>query len=62
MAEIMKIEKVNGKHYQSWKYHVIVKLVFMERGLLGFRQGHETAPVEGEKCQLIRVRQLKHTH
>ena len=43
MAEIMKIESLNGKNYQSWKYNI--KLLLMERGLWGFTQeGQETPP------------------
>ncbi|CAB4020330.1 Retrovirus-related Pol poly from transposon TNT 1-94 [Paramuricea clavata] len=45
MAEITKIDKLNGKNYQSWKYNV--KLVLMERGLWGFTQeGKEIPPDE----------------
>ena len=45
MAEITKIEKLNGKNYQSWKYNM--KLVLMQRGLWGFTQeGQETAREE----------------
>ena len=40
---VSKIEKLNGRNYQSWKYNV--KLVLMERGLWGFTQeGQETPP------------------
>ena len=43
LTEITKIEKLNGRNYQSWKYNV--KLVLMERGLWGFTQeGRETPP------------------
>ena len=43
VSEITKIEKLNGRNYQSWKYNV--KLVLMERGLWGFTQeGQETPP------------------
>ena len=43
LSEITKIEKLNGRNYQSWKYSV--KLVLMERGLWGFTQeGQETPP------------------
>ena len=42
MAEITKIERLDGKNYQSWKYNI--KLVLMERGLWGFVDGTETAP------------------
>eukprot|EP00794_Sanderia_malayensis_P000747 gene747-25_t len=45
MAEITKIEKLNGSNYQSWKYNV--KLLLMERGLWGFTQpDQERAPAE----------------
>ena len=39
MAEITKIEKLNGRNYQSWKYNM--KLVLMERGLWGIAEGTE---------------------
>ena len=42
MAEITKIEHLDGKNYQSWKYNF--KLVLMERGLWGFVEATETAP------------------
>ena len=43
MSEITKVEPLNGKNYQSWKYNM--KLVFMERGLWGFTQeGQEVPP------------------
>ena len=43
MAEITKIESLNGKNYQSLRYNI--KLVLMERGLWGFTQeGQETPP------------------
>jgi hypothetical protein len=44
MAEITKIENLNGKNDQSWKYNI--KLVLMERGLWGFIAGTETPPAE----------------
>ena len=44
MAEITKIEPLNGKNYQSWKYNI--KLVHMERGLWNFIDGNEEAPGE----------------
>ena len=45
MAEITRIEKLNGQNYQSWKYNM--KLLLMERGLWGFtQQGQETQPDE----------------
>ena len=43
VSEITKIEKLNGRNYQSWKFNV--KLVLMKRGLRGFTQeGQETPP------------------
>ena len=43
LSEITKIEKLNGRNYQSWKYYV--KLILMERGLWGFTQeGQESPP------------------
>ena len=39
MAEITKIDKLNGRNYQSWKYNM--KLVLMERGLWGIAEGSE---------------------
>eukprot|EP00795_Rhopilema_esculentum_P013175 gene13175-3975_t len=42
MAEITKIEQLNGKNYQSWKYNM--KLVLMERGLWGFIQDEQEVP------------------
>ena len=45
MAEITKIEHLNGRNYQSWKYNM--KLVLMERGLWRFIEGTEVAPVSG---------------
>ena len=44
MAEITKIEPLNGKNYQSWKYNI--KLVLMERGLWSFIAGNEEVPPE----------------
>ena len=44
MAEITKIEPLNGKNYQSWKYNI--KLVLMERGLWSFIEGNEEVPAE----------------
>ena len=41
MAEITKIERLDGKNYQSWKYNI--KLVLMERGLWRFVEGIEAA-------------------
>lgn len=57
MAEITKIDKLNGKNYQSWKYNV--KLVLMERGLWGFIEGLETAPAEGETTAVKNAYKLR---
>ena len=45
MVEITKIQHLNGRNYQSWKYNM--KLVLMERGLWRFIEGTEVAPVSG---------------
>ena len=42
MAEITKIERLDGENYQSWKYNI--KLVLMGRRLCGFVEGTGTAP------------------
>ncbi len=58
MAEITKIEKLNGRNYQSWKYNV--KLVLMERGLWGFTQeGIEQPPDENATDAAKRSFQLR---
>ena len=57
MAEITKIEKLNGKNYQSWKYNI--KLVLMERGLWGFIAGTETAPAETATVQVRNAYRLR---
>ena len=57
MAEITKIEKLNGKNYQSWKYNI--KLVLMERGLWGFIAGTETAAAETATVQVRNAYRLR---
>ena len=42
MVRIAKIERLDGKNYQSWIFNI--KLVLMERDLWGFVEGTETAP------------------
>ena len=42
MAEITKIEPLDGSNFQSWKYNM--KLVLMEHGLWSFVQGTESEP------------------
>ena len=38
----LKIEKLNGRNYISWKYNM--KLILMEKGLYGFITGEELEP------------------
>ena len=57
MAEITKIEPLDGSNYQSWKYNI--KLVLMERGLWGFVLGTEEPPGEGEPAALRRSFHLR---
>ena len=52
MSEITKIEKLNGRNYQSWKYNV--KLVLMERGLWGFTQEGQETPPETDASAAVR--------
>ena len=44
IREITKIEYLNGKNYQTWKYNI--KLVLIERGLYSFIKGTEAQPAE----------------
>ena len=58
MAEITKIDKLNGRNYQSWKCNV--KLVLIERGLWGFTQeGKEQPPDESATDTVKRPFQLR---
>ena len=41
-SELIKIEKLNGKNFQSWKYNI--KLVLMEKGLFSIADGSEKKP------------------
>ena len=43
MEEITKIERLDGKNYQSLKYNIKLVLI-VERSLWGFVEGTETAP------------------
>jgi hypothetical protein len=52
MAEITKIEKLNGRNYQSWKYNM--KLVLMERGLWGFTQPGKETPPEADATTAVK--------
>ena len=57
MAEILKIEKLNGKNYQTWKYNI--KLILMERGLWGFtKEGQETPPATTAEASAQRAFRL----
>lgn len=56
--ETIKIEKLNGKNYESWKYNI--KLVLMERGLWGFTQeGKETPPEESASATVKNAYRLR---
>ncbi|CAB3988288.1 retrovirus-related pol poly from transposon tnt 1-94 [Paramuricea clavata] len=57
IREITKIEHLNGKNYQSWKYNM--KLVLMERGLWGFVNATEEQPAETATAQVKSAYQLK---
>eukprot|EP00794_Sanderia_malayensis_P009008 gene9008-9970_t len=57
MAEITKIEPLDGNNYQSWKYNI--KLVLMERGLWGFSQGTEDPPSATESQAVRNAFQLR---
>ena len=58
MSEITKIENLNGRNYQSWKYNV--KLVLMKRGLWGFTQeGQEIPPANDASAALKNAFRLR---
>ena len=57
MAEITKIEPLDGNNYQSWKYNT--KLLLMERGLWDFAQKTETPPGETEAPAVRNAYKLK---
>ena len=48
----VKIEKLNGTNYQSWKFNA--KLVLMERGLWGLVTGDEVAPVTTDEDKKVK--------
>ena len=52
MSEITKIEKLNGRNYQSWKYNV--KLILMECGLWGFTQEHHETPPAADASTTVK--------
>ena len=57
VREITKIEHLNGKNYQTWKYNI--KLVLMERGLFGFINGTEEQPGQDATAQVKSAYQLR---
>ena len=58
MSEITKIEKLNLRNYQSWKYNV--NLVLMKRGLWGFTQEcQETPPAAGASAAVKNAFRLR---
>ena len=52
LTEITKIEKLNGRNYQSRKYNV--KLVLMERGLWGFTQEGQETPLAADASAAVK--------
>ena len=52
LSEITKIEKLNGRNYQSWKYNV--KLILMECGLWGFTQEHQETPPAADASATVK--------
>ena len=57
VREITKIEHLNGKNYQTWKYNI--KLVLMERGLFRFINGTEEQPGQDATAQVKSAYQLR---
>ena len=58
MVEITKIEPLNGKDYQSWKYNI--KLVLMEGGLWSFIAGNEEVLPETATTVVRNAYRLRH--
>ena len=54
MAKITKIERLDGKNYQTWKYNI--KVLLMEHSLWGFVEGTETASGASAKCVQCKMR------
>ena len=52
MSEITKIEKLNGRNYQSWKYNV--KLILIECGLWGFTQEDQETPPAADASATVK--------
>ena len=52
LSEITKIEKLNGRNYQSWKYNV--KLILMECGLWGFTQEDQETPPAADASATVK--------
>lgn len=57
MAEVVRIEPLNGSNYQSWKYNI--KLVLMERGLWGFIQETEVEPASTDEVSVRNAFRLR---
>ena len=57
MAEVVRIEPLNGSNYQSWKYNM--KLVLMERGLWGFIQETEVEPDSTAQASAVNTYRLR---
>ena len=52
LSEITKIEKLNGRNYQSWKYNV--KLILIECGLWGFTQEDQETPPAADASATVK--------
>ena len=57
MAEVVRIEPLNGSNYQSWKYNM--KPVLMERGLWGFIQETEVEPDSTAQASAVNTYRLR---
>ena len=57
IQEITKIEYLNGKSYQTWKYKI--KLVLMEQRLYGLKNGTEAQPTKTSTEQVKIAHQLR---
>ena len=56
-TDMGKIELLNGRNYQSWKYNM--KLILMERGLWSFAEGLEEEPAPAKEKRNFRCRSDK---
>ena len=50
-SDVIKIEKLNGSNYQTWKFNM--KLILMERSLWGFIDGREEVPESTAEASAI---------